>query len=547
MKMRFLLFAMLMAGSCIGETFAQSQVTYTESDAIIANPSRGLQKYSKTDNKYNTQSNYSNLSQTTLSGWRTGTDKVTVLFRYFMLDAYMGSNISQTYLNNLQKDFDIIRNAGLKCLVRFSYSDEEGTTAQQPSKSQILTHISQLSPVLTANKDVILAFQAGFIGTWGEWYYTNSTEFGTDGSISTTQWANRKEVIDAMLAAVPAEVFVQVRYPLIKTRMYGTGKLNNTTAYQNTANARIGFFNDAFLNNWGDMGTYNVNSEAQNPVGTTDYVYLANETQYAPMTGETNGLNSPRTNGSIAIYEMDSTNWTCLNRDYHTDVWNTWINSGNYDEILRRLGYRFVLKSSELSIAGNNLSVSIKVENKGFARIFTNRKAYLVLQNTGNNITYKYILTSDPRTWDKSVSLQETIDVSSLPDGDYESFLFLPDHNTTLAARAEYAIQFANTNVWQTATGYNKLSQKLTKSSITTSVDNIEINSEITLFPNPASNILYFSTNVESTVLSDITGNVLDTQNATIDKLDLNAYASGIYILQYKYKGKSYFHKIVKE
>ena len=112
---------------------AQTTINYTESNAIISNPERGIQKYSITNSNYNTQTSFSNLSQTELTSWRTGSEKVSVLFRYFLLDAFLSSDISANYLNNMQKDFNIIRNAGLKCIVRFSYSDAESANPQQPT------------------------------------------------------------------------------------------------------------------------------------------------------------------------------------------------------------------------------------------------------------------------------------------------------------------------------------------------------------------------------------------------------------------------------
>ena len=300
-------------------------MNYQSSTDIIANPERGLQKYSITSDNYATVSGTNNLSVETLNSWKTSADKVTVVFRYFLLDAFLDSDINETYLSNIQTDFDNVRTAGLKIIVRFSYSNTQGSTPQQPIKSQILLHISQLSTILNNNKDIIFSHQAGFIGTWGEWYYTNSTEFGTDGNITNTQWLNRKEIVDAMLVATPQEIPIQVRYAGIKTTMYGNTLLTEQTAYLNTANARIGFFNDAFLNNYGDQGTYSVSHECTNPVGTTDYNYVTNETKYLPMTGETNGFNPCndgfRTTGDNAIYEMNLTNWTTINRDYYTPFW----------------------------------------------------------------------------------------------------------------------------------------------------------------------------------------------------------------------------------
>jgi|GEM_PF-1993079 len=447
--------------------FCQSTLSYTESSSVFANPERGLQKYSITDNNYTTSSNYSNLSSSTLSGWRTGSDKVTVIFRYFLLNSFMSSTISATYLNNIQLDFDRIRSSGLKCIVRFSYSNAEGSSAQQPVKSLILQHLQQLAAVLETNKDIIVSHQAGFIGTWGEWYYTNSTEFGTDGSINSTQWQNRKNVVDAMLAATPATIPVQLRYPEAKKAMYGSTALTAATAYQNTANARIGFFNDAFLNEWGDMGTYSVSSQTQNPVGTSDYTYLSNETKYTPMMGETNGLNAPRTDGANALLELDLTNWSTLNRDYFAQNFTNWINSGHYTDILRKLGYRYVLNNSKFTYNASTLNVELSIKNAGYARLFKARQAKIMLKHTGTGVVYPFVLATDPRTWEGTFNIAESINISALPVGTYDAYLFLPDSNPALALRPEYSIQFANDNVWEASTGYNKLSQTIVKTGST--------------------------------------------------------------------------------
>ena len=62
------------------------------------------------------------------------------------------------------------------------------------------------------NKDVILSYQTGSIGKYGEWYYTdNSSEFGDEGNINQSQWLNRKDVVDAMLTNFE-DLPIQVRY-----------------------------------------------------------------------------------------------------------------------------------------------------------------------------------------------------------------------------------------------------------------------------------------------------------------------------------------------
>lgn len=451
------------------DVLAQS-VNYTPSDAIIGNPERGLQKYSITASNYSTIPGANNLSVSAMTQWKNSSDQVRVVFRYFLLDAFIDGKINSTFLDNMQTDFDNIRTAGLKVVVRFSYSNSQGSEPQQPIKAQILEHIAQIKPILLDNRDVIFSHQAGFLGTWGEWYYTNSAEFGSEGNISSAQWANRKEVVDAMLEATPAEIPLQVRYVGIKDRLYGNTPLTPQTAYQNTPQARVGFYNDAFLNNWGDQGTYSVNSECEDPGNSSDYNFLSNETQYLPMTGETNGLNpcnnGRRTKGDNVVSEMNATHWTTINRDYYTPFWDQLIRDEFYDEVLRKLGYRFVLKSSTVMVNGLDFDFSFELENVGFARVFKARPVYLVLENEENGDISTHLLDTDVRTWSNTVSHAENINLGLT--GKFQLYLWMPDQNMELQSTPDYTIRLANENMWDPLTGYHDLNQTIELSCVPT-------------------------------------------------------------------------------
>ena len=467
-------------------------VNYNVSQDIIANPERGLQKYSMTSSDYASVQEANNLSVSTLEGWKNSSDKVTVVYRHFLLDAFLNANINSIFLDNIQTDFDNIRAAGLKVIVRFSYSNTQptGVQVQQASKAQILAHIDQIAPLLANNEDVIFSHQAGFIGTWGEWYYTNSAEFGTTGTISAAQWDNRKEIVDAMLDATPVGIPLQVRYAQIKQVMYGTTELTELTAYENTANARIGFFNDAFLNDWGDQGTYSISSQCQSPVGTAYYNYVANETQFLPMTGETNGLNvcdnGYRTTGANAITEMELTHWTTINRDYYTPFWDNVINSNHYDEIVRRLGYRFILNSSTVAVNATDFDLTLELENVGFGRVFKQRDVYLVLEDIATNNIITRQINTDIRSWERSETIVQNFDMGV--SGTFKLYLWIPDSEPTLQANSDYSIQFTNTGTWDSQTGYNDLLQTVTLGT-TASTGDMEVN-RISIYPNPAKEYL---------------------------------------------------------
>lgn len=439
-------------------------VNYTPSSSIIANPERGLQKYSK---NVSSNGSYSFINQTTLINNRTGSDKVTVLYRYIMLSAYLNTDvIDNTYLTNVQTDFDRIRNAGIKVILRVSYNNDT-TSNTQPVKTRILAHIQALSSIINLNKDIITFIQAGFIGKYGEWYYTGgSSEFGDTSSINPTQWLNRKDVVDAMLNNFDASIPLQVRYADAKKEMYGSTQITNLTAYQNTPVSRIGFYNDALLNEDGDMGTYSI-SGCTNPVNTTNYTYIATASQFLPLSGESNGLNPCdggfRTTGANAVNELNLLNFSVLNRDYNPDVWQGWIDTGHYDEVLKSLGYRLVLVSSDLT--GNTLTLSIN--NIGWAKLLFAKKFYIVLRNS-LNVNYKRLLAIDIRTLNKGSNTLNITVPSDVPAGTYSLFIHIADNSSSLENRPEYSIQFANNSVFESGTGYNNLNQSIVIGTPTT-------------------------------------------------------------------------------
>ena len=75
----------------------------------------------------------------------------------------------------------------------------------------IVSHLAQLKPILQANADIIATVQVGFIGAWGEWYYTDY--FGDQGSVSASQWDDRRAVVEALLSSLPSTRTVQLRVP----------------------------------------------------------------------------------------------------------------------------------------------------------------------------------------------------------------------------------------------------------------------------------------------------------------------------------------------
>jgi hypothetical protein len=435
---------------------------YIPTTAPFPNPERGFYHHTETHSN-----NYTPLDLATLQNYRQN-ENITLILRLFYLDDFVDSDISQTYLTAMQADFDTVRQAGLKMVVRFAYTN--GPDMNPPygdaPKEWILRHIEQLRPVLQANSDVIATMQAGFIGLWGEWWY--SDHFQPDGD-----WDDRREVLFAILDALPSNRMVQLRTPRHKVKIIpesaGYTPITPTEAHSGAPIARTGHHNDCFLAPFNDGGTY--------ITPTVEYPYLEAETKYLPMGGETCAVNPPRSECPTALEELARFHWSYLNTDYHPGVITSWEDDGCLDEVKRRLGYRFTLVEGTYANEvkpGDGFPIDIELRNDGWAAPFNPRLVELLLRHETSGVIYKAALPDDPRFWladDNAVySLNHTICIpAGMPLGDYELLLNLPDPEPLLYWRREYAIRLANALVWEDNTGYNKLLHTITVTGTATS------------------------------------------------------------------------------
>ncbi len=384
--------------------------------------------------------------------------------------------------------------------MRFAYTNNDAATARpwDADKARILGHVRQLAPILHRNSDVIAVVQAGFIGVWGEWYYTDHFA-SSPGNVSDFFYGERGDVLAAILDTLPADRMVQVRTPLFKQKIYGTGTgaanaLPPGNAYDGSDIARTGHHNDCFLASSSDFGTYRDIVQ--------DKAYLAEETKYLPMGGETCNdttdddkpetttvdESSDRSLCPTALTELKQFHWSYLNFDYHKKngttilvpgVLDKWETGTTYkgvsygpcmDEIKRKLGYRFTLVEgtypNEVQ-SGDSFDIQIKLRNDGWAAPFNPRLVELLLRHQVTGEIHRISLPDDPRLWlaDNTTiySIVHTVAIpATLPPGNYDLLLNLPDPRPSLADQPAYAIRLANAGVWEETTGYNNLLHTVT-------------------------------------------------------------------------------------
>ena len=417
-------------------SFSQS-VTYVSDNTNFANPERGWYKYTKS----NSIGTYSFLSQSSLTTMRT-TENITLILRIYDLGAFKTTPISQTFLNNIQTDFNTLRVSGVKCILRFRYTEADNVDA---SKAILLNHIEQLRAITVPNQDVIHVVEAGFIGQYGEWYYTSN--YGDRGVLSTQNIADRKEIGLRIMGLAPNRL-TMFRTPYFQQMVGGDIPITLTNAYNGSTNSRVGLHNDAFLSSNSDSGTFKNT--------TTEYTYLDAQSNFTFCGGESNALFTTKQDCPVVFGWLNRFHYNYLNFGYHPDVISLWKTQGCYNEIQNKLGYRFELVNSNIT----NGVLTVTLKNVGFANIFNQRDVYLVLRNS--TTTYSFKLNTDIRRWDAgtTITLNNNLNFFSVLDGTYDLFLNIPDKTLT---NPIYSIRFANTNIYDSVTGYNKLNQTFIK------------------------------------------------------------------------------------
>jgi hypothetical protein len=420
----------------LSEGESKTTATYEADESDFLNPERGF------------HGNADILDETDLSWIR---DEGHSLARtYIRLDDYRDRPLPDSFVDQVRNSLANARTAGIKVVLRFSYNFGIGE-ADAPL-SRVEQHIQQLQPILEEYQDVIVVLQAGFIGAWGEWH---SSTNGLDTP------ANKTSVLAALLEALPESRIVQLRYPGDLIDNFPQ-PLTAADAYSGSDKARTGHHNDCFLSSADDVGTY------WPPEREDEFKdYLAQMTAYTPTGGETCQVTPAehRTDCPTAIAEMARFHWSYLNQDFYRPDIDRWRAEGCYDEISKRLGYRYQMLSASVdrrAQAGELLSLQIRLTNSGFARLYNARPAELILRQAATGAERKVVIQDDARLWLPGPAETKTLSAAvtlpgDLPAGDYDLLLNLPDSVSNLSGLPEYSIRLANQGVWEANTGYNDL------------------------------------------------------------------------------------------
>lgn len=450
-KFSLLLIVLAIVSSCqptVATDSSKQTISYQKSDENFPNPERGFFV------PFNPLGKYESAPLQLADVEKVRSDNMSLIRRIYTLAEFRDKPLSPSLLQKVSNDCEIARKSGLKIIIRFAYNWLHG--GPDASKEIILSHIEQLKPIFAANADVIAFVEAGFIGYWGEW---NRSTHGLDKNSE-----DRREILFKLLSVVPTERMVAIRYPHYKRDAFNNqNPLSFKEAFNGSYRARTGAHNNCFLASIDDWGTY----KHTNPVIVdAQKTFLNLDNRFVVQTGETCNP-SEYDDCPNALADLERMRWSALNTNLYDGlpVLRGWEEQGCMEEIKQRLGYRFRLIRSAIPKTvkpGNKLAIDLEIANDGWASPYNHRLVEIILRDRQKKAEYYLPVKEDPRMWMPGTT--KTINITggipaTMPPGEYEVLLNLPDPSPRLYNRSEYSIRFANQKVWEQSTGYNSLLQ----------------------------------------------------------------------------------------
>lgn len=392
-------------------------------------------------------------------------DGLTLVQQYIYLTKWIDSDLDEEALSNVRKIFELVKQNGLKMILRFAYNWEGFNTDAGESKKWILRHIEQLAPLLQEFIGQIAVLQIGFIGAWGEWHSSPLDE----------DYIAKSEIVQSLLSVYPEPYNLVIRHPMHKNKL----ELKNEMDY-----ARIGYANDYFT-----AGEHeNANGNDFVP-GTEEYeqvkkevdkwnFYMVGELPYNENTEM--GLDKLLTPLKVLkILKEHKYSALDITQNFELNIENLknrkiypsllqnmgipydkrYFLDGNGKEVVRsyfdfirdHLGYRLGVQPNPIiQIKDKKIEYNIKITNTGFATVVNPKEFYMVLI-TENNQIKEFKQDINVREWYPSL-----IEEGQLKEYELKGYLpldevrgkclvgiWIPDVNSSIKYDARYDIRLA--------------------------------------------------------------------------------------------------------
>lgn len=409
--------------------------SFTESAKQIDNPNRGFYHMhgfviedSKTDYSEDIAVRFSRDTETSLTLIEVN------------LNRFRDRQISEQGLQNIENLFEALRTVDKQLIVRFLYVwDGQDQEAEPDSLDIILQHMRQCEGVFSEYSDIIFTVQGVFVGMYGEMH----------GSDHLSQ-EDVRTLMETLERVTDESTFLAVRTPAFWRSITEISDPSEVFREQGALAARLGLFNDGMLGSASDVGTY---ADQENADGELyDKWSRQEELDFqrilcaaVPNGGETvidNGYNDFEN----AVKDMSAMHITYLNRDYDSEVLNKWAETTVAEDgcyygmdglsyMERHLGYRLVIRDVDMSynFKKDTLSVDVAIQNVGFAPLYREAQARILLYSRETGTFHSYLLEQDVRVLaggeerDEELTFHTEVPLTGEPEGNYTVYFELTD------------------------------------------------------------------------------------------------------------------------
>ena len=463
----------LLTTTAAAESSTMQTVTYVpDYKTVFPNPERGFCWYINI------------LSPDFFSGWNSylpyfthrpyfpdGSAEATtsrIMHSYICLDDYVDTpQLPKALLDDLDSGLAEVRRKGMKIVLRGAYSLSMERLVDVPLDI-IMSHMKQISKVISDNADVVLAFEAGYFGPYGEWHDNIYTTWEDRiGEYNPAGKDARAALVKGILETTPEHIKVAIRYADYLEELLSSDIL--TQAEKD----RLGIHNDG-LGVLPSIGGNYIDLQAGlkyvSGLSTSDGFHRYYGGEAGPVEEE------EYVDGYEWLEDASAYNVTEYNGSWGIPyVWYTTKlpASGNdpaettLQRFMRKIGYRLRLVNASFiksADPGDTFDFSAVIDNDGYAGPINPRPVYLVFDNGTvrrnvqlNGVEVRSWLGGDDHSGPYDIEAKDIKVPADLPAGDYTLALWLPDSFQSLQSRPEYSIRLANKYMWDAQKGYNKL------------------------------------------------------------------------------------------
>jgi hypothetical protein len=410
---------------------------------------------------------------------------------------------SSTFEDSLRATLENARNSGTSLILRFSYAKDK-TVGNEPSlllpgddttyhnTEQIRTHIKEISGILNDYTDVVLAVECGMFGPWGEMH---SSMYDIDACNGyDAQFSNA--IINRWLEKLNPQIKVLVRAPKHLMGYYG---YNDSEAFNNAVNnntlqinPRLGMYNDGYLGDSTDVGTYG-SSNSWPYIKRANCQKLLEKMTTVPFGGEcayvsdnhlaTGGttmyggadftaelykshlsyLHNINNTSEVVIGALNRVNFesNCLIPGLERSDVEPYIGHSYRKFIRDHMGYRLLVKESQMSqkaSRGGSFNMSGKIKNVGFGNFLTPKTTEIILKKGSTTKVIPVDFDATEITSLTTVNYSFDVPVSSsLSTGEWDVYMRIRSNRANNEASVKTGIRFANPCDFDTTIYANKI------------------------------------------------------------------------------------------